>query len=443
MQPTEETALTRETIEELTTTFDRLWPLLRSITGDGARKTHDILGELLPLERHEIPSGAEVFDWTVPKEWTVNEAYLEGSDGRRVLDIVDNNLHLLNCSAPYRGVVSRADLDGHLFSLPELPEAVPYVTSYYEERWGFCLSQCQRDALPDGDYRVVIDSEFVEGSMTLSEALLPGETDEEVLLSTYTCHPSMANNELSGPLVAAYLFRRLVAWPRRRLTYRFVFVPETIGALAFLNLRGDWLRENLVAGFVLSCLAGDMPFVYKRSRRENSPADRAAALCLERHGPPDSRTRRFSPASFSSDERQYCSPGFDLPVGLLARGEIGEWPEYHTSLDNKEFISFERLQESIDMAERFCRVLDSNRRYRNVLPHGEPQLGKRGLYPTVGATKEKQALKDATVWILNQADGNNDLLAIAERSGMDFDLLAERAEACLEAGLLAVEDERP
>jgi len=251
---------------ELAAYFNRLWPILRSITGEGVRKTHDILSELVPLERIEVPSGSVTFDWTVPQEWVVREAYFVTPDHRRMCDVTKNNLHLLNYSIPFRGKVSLQEIDSHLHSLPDQPDAIPYVTSYYEPRWGFCLSHNQRQALPLGDYEVVIDTDLVDGKLTLSEAVLPGQEDREVLISTYTCHPSMANNELSGPLVAAFLYRRLAALSSRRLTYRFVFLPETIGSIVYLGLRGPVLKEKLIAGFVVTCVGDPGPFNYKRSR---------------------------------------------------------------------------------------------------------------------------------------------------------------------------------
>ena len=415
--------------------FDRLWPLLRSLTGNGVRQTHDILGEVLPLERIEIPSGTRMFDWTVPPEWIVREAYITDPQGHRILDIRDNNLHLVNYSIPFKGEMSRSQLDRHLHSLPDMPEAIPYVTSYYERGWGFSLSHRQRAGLPDGTYRVVVDTELIDGSMTLSEAVLPGQCEQEVLFSTYTCHPSMANNELSGPLVAAFLHRALAA-RRRRLTYRFVFLPETIGSIAYLHMRGALLRQRLLAGYVLTCVGLNAPFVYKRSRRSDSAADRAAAYCLRCRPAPDSRVVDFTPASFSSDERQYCSPGFNLPVGVFSRTVIGAYPEYHTSLDNKSLVSFEAMAEAVTVLADLCDVLDTNVTLRSLYPFGEPLLSKRGLYPTIGAARERRESVDATMWVLNLADGEHDLLSVAERSGMNYHLLADRARACIAAGLI-------
>ena len=267
--------------QEIESCFDRLWPLLRSITGDGVRKTHDILSEIAPLQRIEIPSGTRCFEWTVPKEWVVREAWVETPTGRRILDVRECNLHLLNYSIPFTGRVSKSELDQHLYSVPDLPDAVPYVTSYYVPRWGFCIAHKNRLALADGEYYVHIDTEHVDGSLTISEVILPGASEKEIVFSTYTCHPSMANDQLSGPLVQAFLCRRIAELPSRRFTYRFVWLPETIGSICYLVDRGPLLKERLVAGYVLACCGDDGPFTYKCSRRGNTVADRIAKFALE------------------------------------------------------------------------------------------------------------------------------------------------------------------
>ena len=420
---------------DIATIFDRLWPILRSITGVGVRQTHDILSEIVKLERHEIPTGTQVFDWTIPKEWVVHEAYVISPKGQRILDVKENNLHLLNYAAPFQGVVSKLDLEQHLYSIPEKPTAIPYVTSYYAPRWGFCLSQSEREALPEGDYKVVIDTEMIEGSLTLSEAVLLGESEQEVLISTYTCHPSLANNELSGPLVAAFLYKKLAALEQRRLTYRFVFLPETIGAIAYLHLRGEHLKKNLVAGYVLTCIGDAGAFTYKRSRQRTSLADRAAEHVLKHLDKP-SKVIDFSP--LGSDERQYCSPGFNLPIGSLMRSMYGTFPEYHTSLDNREFISFEAMAESVEVYFKIMLALENNLIYNNLFPYGEPQLGKRGLYETIGRNTIPE-LSSAVFWLLNFADGEHDLLSICEKSGFNIELLGQAARACLQNGLLEKE----
>ena len=423
-----------ELAAEMAEYFDRLWPLLRSITGNGVRQTHDILGEIVPLTRIEIPSGTKTFDWNVPREWLVRTAYAIDPNGNRILDIDENTLHLLGYSTPFRGRVSLDTLNEHLHSLPDQPDAIPYVTSYYHERWGFCLSQRQRDALPEGDYDVVIDTELIDGSMTLSEAILPGDSAEEVLFSTYTCHPSLANNELSGPLVTAFLYRLLAAVPRRRYTYRFVFLAETIGTIGYLSQHGAHLKNNLRAGYVVCCVGTDAPFTYKRSRQGNSLADRAAIWTARQSYGDDLNVLDFDPAD-GSDERQYCSPGFDLPVGSLMRTVYGTYPEYHTSLDNRDFISFDAMAESVLAYYEICRSLELNGRFKNLIDECEPQLGKRGLYPTIGGGAEIAKQVGSMLWLLNYSDGHHDLLEIAEKSGLALELLSEAAEKSVAAGI--------
>ena len=429
-----------ETPDEVAAYFDRLWPLPRSITCEGVRASHDILGEIVPLQRTEIPSGTRCFDWMIPKEWIVREAYVVTPAGDRILDFSENNLHLVSYSMPFRGRMTLQELDSRLFSLPHMPEAVPYRTSYYKEDWGFCISQNQRDSLAEGEYEVVVDSDLVNGSMTMSECVLPGETKQEVLISTYTCHPSMANNELSGPLVAAFLARRLAALPKRHLTYRFVFQPETIGAIATLQRIGDHLRKNLVAGYVVTCVGDTGNFSYKRSRRGDTLADRACEHILANSGGP-AKITDFRP--MGSDERQYCSPGFDLPVGVLSRSEPGTYPHYHTSLDNRDVISFEAICESIDMYYRLCLLLESNRVYRSQVMYGEPHLSKYDLYPTLGGSADAYFEVGDILWLMSLADGSRDLLAVAERSGSEFGRLVELAQRCVEAGLMKEEEATP
>lgn len=417
--------------------FDRLWPLLRSLTGDGVRETHGILSELVPLRSIEIPTGTQVFDWTVPSEWRVRDAYVIDPSGERILDVWKHNLHLLGYSAPFRGTITLAELEHHLHSDPSNPEAIPYRTSYYQERWGFCISHNERQRLRDGDYEVVIDTELFEGSMTLSEAVLEGSSEDEILISTYTCHPSMANNELSGPLVAAGLYRALSGMDGRRYTYRFYFGPETIGAIAYLSFRGEHLRQHLRAGFVLTCIGDDGPFTYKRSRQRSSLADRAATYVLSNDPLGEGSTALdFFPTG--SDERQYCSPGFDLPVGSITRTMYGRYPEYHTSLDDRDFVSFEAISESIELCTKVCIALEMNQTYRSLCVHGEPQLGRRGLYDTLGASTDQSQRIEALMWLLNLADGDHDLLSVAERSGQSLDSLSSLADRCVEAGLLEI-----
>lgn len=421
---------------EIESYFDRLWPILRSITGDGVRRTHEILREIVPFDTLEVPSGTRAHDWVVPPEWVVRAARLSGPNGEKVLDVRDNNLHLLGYSAPFRGRISRKELDAHLYSLPDLPDAIPYVTSYYERRWGLCLPHRVRAALPDGEYEVMIDTEFLEsGSMTYSEAVLRGDEEKEVLFSTYTCHPSMANNELSGPLVTAFLYRALASRPRRRLTYRFLFLPETIGAITYLSQNGRHLMDKLSAGYVLTCVGNPGPLTFKRSRRGDSLADRACTSAWRRR--PDTQYLDFFPSG--SDERQYCSPGYNLPVGTVSRTFPGRYAAYHTSFDDKSFVSFEVMADTVRAMCEVVEALEGNRVYQRLSPYCEPQLGSRGLMSTLGAARDSRARYEAIKWFLNLADGTYDVIAMAERSGLDVHALIEAAQRCVAAGLAAVD----
>ena len=414
--------------------FDRLWPLPRSITGNGFRQSLDILSEIIPFERHRFPTDTVVFDWTVPKEWVAREAYFIDPAGKRRCDFAENNLHLLNYSTPFNGNVTLDELKKHLFSLPDLPEAIPYLTSYYEERWGFCISHDELTSLPEGDYQVVIDTEFIDGHLEIGEAVLEGEEPSEILFSTYLCHPSLANNELSGPLVAAFLYERLQSLPRRRHTCRFVVVPETIGTIAFLSLRGEHLLDKMAAGFQITCVGDGGSLTYKSSRRGDTLADRAAKLALASRA--DVRWRSFNPA-IGSDERQYCSPGFDLPMGSLMRTMYTEYPQYHCSLDNKDIIDFGAMAETIDAYVDLFEIIEANRTWKNTVMFGEPQLSKRNLFRSLGSQIHSEERDNAIWWLLNLADGKHDLIDIAEKSGLDWRLLAEVAEMLNKSELLA------
>ncbi|WP_310395316.1 DUF4910 domain-containing protein [Hymenobacter sp.] len=410
----------------------RLFPICRSITGDGVRQTLAILGEYLPgLQVHEVPTGTPAFDWTVPREWTVRDAWVKNRGGERVIDFRAHNLHLVSYSVPVRGWFSRAELDAHLHSLPAQPALIPYRTAYYADAWGFCLPHAQRLALPDEDYEVCIDTTLAPGALTYGELLLPGESPEEVLISCHLCHPSLANDNLSGLAVAAYLAQHLAQAPRR-YSHRFVFVPGTIGALT-------WLSRNFEAvgrvrhGLVLALLGEAAPFTYKQSRRGTAIIDRAAALVLAENGLPHA-VRPFSPYGY--DERQYCSPGFDLPMGGLSRTPFGEFAEYHTSADNLDFVRPEALLASLHAVQEILAVLDANRRYRNRSPYGEPQLGRRGLYGPVGGNLHGAVWQLALLWVLNLSDGQHSLLDIAERSKLPFGQVLEAARALAATDLL-------
>tara|TARA_Y100001934_G_scaffold151338_1_gene181459 strand:+ start:1568 stop:2881 length:1314 start_codon:yes stop_codon:yes gene_type:complete len=412
--------------------FDDLWPIMRSITGDGVRETHEILSKIVPMESFEIPSGTEVFDWTVPQEWRFRDAYVIDPNGRKILDAKENTLHLVNYSAPFEGIVPLEELQRHLYSMPDRPGAIPYVTSYYKQRWGFCLPEDMRRSLPQGDYKVVVDTALFDGSMTVSEIVLPGASEREVFFSTYTCHTAMANNELSGPITSILLARRLARRKDRRYTYRFVFLAETIGAIAYLHKTGAQLKENMHAGYVVTCTGLPEKFTYQKSRDGDTAADIAAQHALATLDAAYD-VRHFQPAG--SDERQYCSPGFNLPVGSLMRGPYHIYPEYHTSDDNLDLLSVDALVGCVDAYEAICDTLERNRRYETLNPHCEPFLSKHDLYPSVDAATQRQRIQ-AMLWILNQSDSTNDLIAISRRSGIDLELLSEQAHLLEQGGLL-------
>jgi aminopeptidase-like protein len=371
-------------IEEMDKLFDRLFPILRSITGEGLRESFDILKEYIPLEIYGVKTDTQVFDWTIPKEWVIREAWIKDSEGNKVIDIADSNLHVVNYSTAIDAHLNLEELKKHVHTIPHLPEAVPYVISYYKERWGFCMSQYQLDSLKEGDYHVYIDSEHIHGELNYAHAILPGKSTKEILISTYICHPSMANNELSGPIVAAFLYNRLKNWKERELTYRFVFIPETIGSITYLHEHGKHLKENLYSGMVLTCLGGEsLPLSYKNSKVSDSPLNNLVSYLVEKEQR-DIETRPFSPLN-GSDERQYCSPGFNLPVGQFSRMVYGQYDGYHNSLDTKENMTIEALLKSVDDLEEILRLQELNGYYINQKPFGEPKLGNYDLYPDLNS----------------------------------------------------------
>jgi aminopeptidase-like protein len=419
--------------EELYKLVAELYPICRSITGDGVRRTLEIVGrELGGLEVHEVPTGTQVLDWTVPREWNVRDAWVADATGERVIDFQASNLHLVSYSAPVRATMPLAELKQHLFTLPDQPDWVPYRTSYYAERWGFCASQRLVDGLPDGDYEVCVDTTLADGHLTYGEHLVEGQTTDEVLVSCHVCHPSLANDNLSGIAVASRLARMLGEW-RPRHSYRFLFIPGTIGSITWLARNEDHLGR-VRHGLVLSGVGDPGGFTYKRSRRGDAEIDRVVAHVLGRSGRPH-RVVDFSPYGY--DERQFCSPGFDLPVGRLSRTEFATYPEYHTSADDLDLVGPAQLQESLELCLEVVQVLEGNRRYLNLRPKGEPQLGRRGLYGQIGGRSDAEERQMAMLWVLNQSDGRMSLLDVAERSGLPFALLAEVAAALEGAGLLA------
>lgn len=432
--------------------FDDLFPIMRSISGDGLIESIRLLQQFMPLQVETVPSGSRVFDWTVPPEWKFRAARLTAPNGETVVDAADNTLHVLNYSEPVDLIVSREQLEKHLYSLPDQPDAIPYVTSYYKRHWGFCLTENQRRALPYGTYHALIDSDFDDtGGVPFAQCVLEGESTAEILLTSYLCHPSLANNELSGPLTLLGLHDRLSRWPKRRYTYRFVVNPETIGSLCFLSRYGDHLKSHMAGGLVLNCTGGPSPSLsYKFSRSGDSVFDRLAQRLSAEAGSKDLGmplvTRPFTPVN-GSDERQYCSPGFNLPVGQFARTVYLEYPGYHNSLDTKEFMGIDNLVETIDALERFLALGEIAGTYINQSPHGEPQLGKRNLYPSESWTKayldqstdsvfDHRRLLDQMLIILNYSDGEYDMLKIADICETSLPSLRPAIEILEREGLL-------
>jgi len=409
-----------------------LYPICRSITGNGVRQTLEILRRRLPLQVHEVPSGTAVFDWTVPREWNIRDAYVKAADGRRVIDFRASNLHVLNYSVPVRARMTLAELKPHLFTRPDLPDVIPYKTSYYKEAWGFCLRHRDLEELGDGEYDVLIDASLEAGSLTYGEYYLPGESDDEVLLSCHVCHPSLANDNLSAVAVAVSLAQALASRPSRRYSYRILFIPGTIGSITWLARNEDSV-SRVKHGLVLAGLGAGEGFTYKKSRRGDAPIDRAVQHVLAHVKQP------FAIASFSPygyDERQFCSPGFNLPVGCLMRTPHGQYREYHTSADDPGFVAPAALAESLETCLRVVDVLERDERYLNLSPKCEPQLGRRGLYRTLGGEMDAAGREMAMLWVLNQSDGGPTLLDIAERAGLPFHAIAAAAETLTSHGLL-------
>jgi aminopeptidase-like protein len=407
----------------------RLFPLCRSITGDGVRETLREAAGHIPLEIHEVPSGTQVLDWTVPDEWNIRDAYIAGTDGRRIVDFGESNLHVVSYSEPVRTDMTVEDLRPHLHVHAERPDWIPYRTSYYTRSWGFCLTRNQFDALEDETYEVVIDSTLSPGSLTYGECFLPGPSDDEILLTTHVCHPSLANDNVSGIALLTELGVTLAELPRRH-SYRLLFIPGTIGSITWLA-RNESRLSHIVGGLVVACVGDSGPLTYKRSRRGDAAVDRAGTHVVERS---DGRILDFVPWGW--DERQFNSPGFDIPVGCLTRSLEGEFPEYHSSADDLQLIGADRLEEALQAALEIVDVLEQDGTYRNLSPKGEPQLGRRGLYRGLGGP-DPGTDQLAMLWVLNQSDGSRTLLDIAERSGLAFSDVRRAADALLEAGLLA------
>ena len=420
-----------ESGQELHRFVSELYPICRSITGNGIRKTLSLIQKRIPLQISEVASGTTVFDWTVPKEWNIRDAYIKDAQGDRVVDFQKSTLHVLNYSTPVRATMSLSELRPHLFTLSDRPDWIPYRTSYYKPEWGFCLSHDQLSALANGRYEVCIDSTLEDGHLTYGECYFPGQSKDEVLVSVHACHPSLANDNLSGLAVATFLAQMLCG-KNLRYSYRFVFIPGTIGAITWLARNRETARR-IRHGLVLTCIGDAGGFHYKKSRRGDAEIDRATAHVL-RHCGEASEILDFSPYGY--DERQYCSPGFNLAIGCLMRSVWGTFPEYHTSADNLAFVRPQSLARSLRVCSSIFDVLENNRRYRNLNPYCEPQLGKRDLYRTTGGDGIGADV-NAMLWVLNLSDEEHSLLDIAERSGLPFSTIRKAAAALFASGLLA------
>jgi aminopeptidase-like protein len=393
-----------------------LFPIHRSLMGKGVRETLNYLQNLYPdISIYEVPSGTRAFDWVVPNEWIIRDAYIEDLSGQRIISINDSNLHVMGYSIPINEKLTRSQLENNLYSLPDQPNAIPYITSYYQENWGFCLSQNQRNNLGDGPFNVVIDSELKPGSMTYGEVVLKGNTAEEVLISTYICHPSMANNELSGPVVTMALLKWLSELKDRKYTYRIVFLPETIGAIYYISKHLNHLKKNVKAGWVLTCIGDDRSYSYLKTRNGNTITDTISRKVLEDRG---LEFKEYSFLDRGSDERQYCAPGVDLPIGFFMRSKYGEFPEYHTSLDDLDFVTPSGLLEGFEVVQDAIRILESNC-YPKIITLGEPQLGKRGLYPNT-STKTSGIEVQNQMNVIAYSDGLNDLISISNICKIEY-----------------------
>ena len=408
-----------------------LYPICRSITGNGVRETLTKIKTVIPLEVKEVPSGTQVFDWKVPKEWNIEDAWVKNSKGTKIIDFKKSNLHVLNYSAPIRKKADLNELREHLFTLPDHPDWIPYRTSYYQENWGFCIRHSQFAGLKDESYDVFIDSSLTDGGLTFGEFYLKGESSDEVLISTHICHPSLCNDNLSGIVLSAILGRHL-SKVSLKYSYRFLFIPGTIGSITWLCLNKK-SASNIKHGLVVACVGDSGNFTYKKTRMGSAEIDKVV-ICALKNSAKDFNVIDFFPYGY--DERQYCSPGFNLPVGCLMRTPHGEYPEYHTSADNLEFVSPENLGTSLALYLDVLNILEDNKKYMNQNPMCEPQLGRRGLYQHIGGHADSEKFKLALLWTLNLSDGRNSLLEISERSGLEFSLISEAADILVEKDLL-------
>ena len=411
--------------------IEELYPICRSITGDGVRQTLAIIKKHIPLKTQEVPSGTKVFDWTVPKEWNIRGAYIKNSRGETIVDFKDSNLHVMSYSIPVRKRVSLDELKKHVFTLEEYPDWVPYRTSYYRENWGFCMAHSRYLALENGEHEVSIDTSLEDGSMTLGELVIQGDTSEEILVSTHTCHPSLCNDNLSGIALCTFLAKHLME-SRPRYTYRFLFIPGTIGSIAWLALNEDKIAR-VKMGMVVTLVGDSGGFTYKKTRSGDSELDAAVVHALA-HSVDSYSVREFIPYGY--DERQYSSPGINLKVGSLTRTPFGEFPQYHTSADNLEFVKPNALAEALAVYQRIFHIIENNKTYRNTNPRCEPQLGRRGLYDNTGGSNEKQLNQMAILWVLNYSDGKHSLMNIAEKANLPFEDICFAADRLIKCNLL-------
>ncbi len=417
--------------------FDRLWPICRSISGNGLRQSFHILQEIIPLELKEYPTGLSVFDWEIPKEWNIEDAHIITPEGKKICDFKINNLHIVNYSIPFEGELSWEELNKHFFTIEAQPDAIPYITSYYKETWGFCISWNEWKSLSrEGLYKVVIKSNLEPGAITVGSLVLQGETKQEILLSTYLCHPSMANNELSGPLCMAFLYRALAEIPNRRFTYRFVMAPETIGVIAYLADHGAQMKKNTVGGYVMTCCGDEAPFVFKQSKNPIGYLEKCTAHALQ-HSHIEHSIIPF--AVGGSDERQYCSPGFNLPVGSITRSMYHRYKEYHTSLDNKSFISFEAMVNTIQTYLNCIEIMEKNITPICLVPYGEPRMGKRNLLPSsIEPNDRRRKDIDRMFHLISWADGEHDLISIAEKRNESIKDYFDIMEQLIQEHLIAI-----
>ena len=417
--------------DEMYRLITELYPVCRSITGNGVRKTLGTIKTLIPLEIREVPSGTQVFDWTVPKEWNITDAYIKSDKGERIVDFRKSNLHVVSYSVPVRAKIRSNELKEHLFTLPDHPDWIPYRTSYYKESWGFCLTQKQWSELKDDEYEVCIASTLENGHLTYGEYYIRGERPDEVLVTCHTCHPSLSNDNLSGVALVAFVARYL-SQLSLRYSYRFLFIPGTIGSITWLSLNQAHVAR-IKHGLVVAGVGDRGKSTYKKSRRGDAEIDSAVAHVL-RHSGSDFEVMDFSPYGY--DERQFCSPGFNLPVGSFMRTPHGQYPEYHTSADDLSFVQPQFLADSFAKFLSVLSILENNKTYLNQNPNCEPQLGRRGLYRAIGGSKEQKLSELAMLWVLNFSDGNHTLLDIADRSGLSFDVIQDAADLLMEHDLL-------